>query len=89
MLQRTGKRFVGTLAESDKVLAAERRIAGIEKAKVLNEFTPPTASEEVKIARRRIAKAERDERMDITRVLTPVKTCVFHYHTFIHSLRPD
>jgi hypothetical protein len=38
---------------------------------------PPTPEEAVRITKRRIAKAERDERMDITMALTPVKTCVF------------
>jgi hypothetical protein len=38
---------------------------------------PPTPEEEVRITKRRISKAERDERMDITLALTPVKTYVF------------
>lgn len=33
-----------------------------------------TPEEEVRIARRRMEKAERDERMDITATLTPPKT---------------
>jgi hypothetical protein len=33
-----------------------------------------TPLEQVKIIRRRVAKAERDERMDLTRILTPVRT---------------
>lgn len=40
---------------------------------------PPTPEEEVRITKRRIAKAERDERMDITLALTPVKTCAISY----------
>ncbi|PSR75148.1 hypothetical protein PHLCEN_2v9291 [Hermanssonia centrifuga] len=35
---------------------------------------PPTGQENVRIAKRRMAKAERDERIDITKALTPVKT---------------
>lgn len=35
---------------------------------------PATPEEEVRITKRRITKAERDERMDITLALTPVKT---------------
>ena len=34
----------------------------------------PTPEEEVRITKRRIQKAERDERMDITLALTPPKT---------------
>ncbi|KAK7679050.1 hypothetical protein QCA50_017994 [Cerrena zonata] len=74
MLHRTGKRFVTTVAESEKILAAERRHVALKKADILNEPPPPTGREEVKIAKRRISKAERDERMDITLALTPVRT---------------
>jgi hypothetical protein len=35
-----------------------------------------TPTEQVNITRRRIEKAERDERIDIALSLTPVKTCV-------------
>lgn len=45
------------------------------------EHPPPTPEEEVRITKRRIAKAERDERMDITMSLTPVKTCVFESYS--------
>ena len=38
---------------------------------------PPTPEEDVRITKRRMVKAERDERMDITLALTPVKTWVF------------
>lgn len=41
-----------------------------------------TPEEAVRITKRRIAKAERDERMDITLALTPVKTCVALLLTF-------
>lgn len=48
---------------------------------------PPTPEEEVRITKRRMAKAERDERMDITLALTPVKTCaLFHVNYFIFRL---
>lgn len=38
------------------------------------EHPPVTPEEQVRIIKRRIEKAERDERMDITMALTPVKT---------------
>jgi hypothetical protein len=41
-----------------------------------HEHPPPTPQEQVRITRRRIEKAERDERVDLTLALTPVKTCV-------------
>ena len=34
---------------------------------------PPSKAEEMRVKQRRITKAERDERMDITMALTPVK----------------
>jgi hypothetical protein len=41
---------------------------------------PVTPEEQVRIIKRRIQKAERDERMDITLAMTPVKTYVFIPH---------
>lgn len=46
---------------------------------------PPTPEEEVRITKRRMAKAERDERMDITLALTPVKTCALFYSNYFIS----
>ena len=46
------------------------------------EHPPPTPEEQVRIIKRRIAKSERDERMDITMALTPVKTCVFNFCSY-------
>ncbi|CAL1702818.1 unnamed protein product [Somion occarium] len=73
MLQRTAKRLISTKAAD---VYAERQAATAlrQKAELLNEPPPPSGVEEVKITKRRIGKAERDERMDITLALTPVRT---------------
>jgi len=50
------------------------------------EHPAPSPEEQVRITKRRIAKAERDERMDITMALTPVKTWVSNWALHFNSV---
>ena len=60
--------------------AAQKPLRKIHKVKLalprIIAHPPIRDAERADYTRRRVAKAERDERMDITKMLTPVKTCV-------------
>ncbi|KAH7919671.1 hypothetical protein BV22DRAFT_1074942 [Leucogyrophana mollusca] len=68
MIPRVSKRYAST-AKSKPRQGRKGHLYGQAR-----EHPPVTPEEQVRITRRRIEKAERDERMDITMALTPVKT---------------
>jgi len=70
MIPRISKRYASTV--TPKPQARKGRQGNLNGA--TQEHQPVTPEEQVRIIKHRIEKAERDEHMDITMALTPVKT---------------